>query len=261
MKRPRLFSTNAVVLRSAEFGEADRLLTLYTAALGKVRALAKGVRKIRSRKAGHLEPFTETRVQLAEGRTFLIVTQAEAIHTHHTLRKDLHLLGLAAYIAELADRFIGEGEELPGFYVQISAALKRLETVPDKRLVVRYYEMRLLDAAGFRPELRQCVVCGAVIRPEPQFFSVQQGGVLCPKCGAASPEAVPVSVDALRYLRHFQRSGFAEAARARPSPATHAEMERLMQAFITHILERRLNSTRFIRRVKGLASKPPTKRG
>ena len=254
MKRPRLFTTDAIVLRSSEFGEADRLLTLYTSADGKVRALAKGVRKIRSRKAGHLEPLTEVRVQLAEGRSFYIVTQAEAIRTHHRLRADLHLLALASYIAELADRFTAEGEDLPGFYRQLSAALQRLGTAPDAALVVRYYEMRLLDASGFRPELHHCVACGAVIKPEPQFFGIPQGGVLCPKCGANTAGAVPVSVDALRYLRHLQRSGYAMAARAHPSPAVHAEMERLMQAFITHILERRLNSPRFmneVRRLKG----------
>ena len=106
----------AIVLKHAEFGEADRLVTLYTRERGKLRALAKGVRKVRSRKAGHLEPFTRLSLLLAQGRSLHIVSQAEAIETHAALSENLEALGYASYVAELADKFSREEDVNRGLY-------------------------------------------------------------------------------------------------------------------------------------------------
>ena len=108
----RSFRASAVVLRHADYGEADRLLTLFTREQGKVRAIAKGARKLTSRKAGHIEPFTHVTLQLAKGRDLFIVTQAETVNNFSGLREDLVKTGYAAYIVELIDRFTYE-EETP----------------------------------------------------------------------------------------------------------------------------------------------------
>src|SRR5574341_1725093 len=100
----RSIRVEAVVLRHSDYGEADRLLTLYTRQLGKTRALVKGARKVRSRKAGHLEPFTYVKLQLAKGRDLFIVTQADAIQTYLPVREDLILTGEASYVLELLDQ-------------------------------------------------------------------------------------------------------------------------------------------------------------
>ena len=110
MKEARSFRVEAVVLRHADWGEADRLLTLYTRERGKVRAIAKGARKIRSRKAGHLEPFTRVTLQLAKGRDLLIVTQADTLDAYLPLGADLVKTGYASYAVELLDRFTYEDE-------------------------------------------------------------------------------------------------------------------------------------------------------
>ncbi len=251
-ERPRRVTTEAIVLRRAELGEADRLLTLYTRDLGKVKALAKGVRKPTSRKAGHLDQLTHTRVLLAQGRTFAIVAQAEAVHTYPRLREDLERFALASYCAELIDRFIYEGESQPGVFHLLRTTLSRLDEHPRPWLAVRYFEVRLLDHLGFRPQLFRCVACGQTIRPEPQFFSATQGGILCPRCGSGVRDARPVSVEALKYLRHFQRSDFANAEKARPRANIQQEIEALMQTYLTHLLERPVNAARFLRRLPGL---------
>ena len=252
MGRPRTFTVDAVILRHADFGEADRLLVLYARGRGKLRALAKGVRRIRSRKAGHVEPFTATRLLLAEGRDLAVVTQAEALETFPHLRSDLTRATYAAYVAELADKFTYEGEDHPGLYRLLVNTLRRLESFPDPDLVVRYYELRLLDLAGFRPEVQRCVRCGEPLRPEAQFFSPAEGGVVCPRCGAARHDLTAINVDALRYLRHFQRSSFREAARAHPSEAVHREMETLLHGYLTYVLERRLNAPAFLHHLRRL---------
>ncbi len=237
-------------MRHADWGEADRLLTLYTREAGKVRALAKGVRKVRSRKAGHLEPFTHVRLLLASGRDLLIVTQADTLDAHLPLRADLERTGYAAYVVELLDRFVYEEGEHPSLFRLLTQTLTRLDSEPDVWPAVRYYEMRLLDDLGFRPQLFNCANCEATILPQDQFFSPAQGGVLCPRCGAGLPGVRAVEVETLKYLRHFQRSSYPLARRAHPAPDTRQAVEELMQLYLTYLLERGLNSPQFIRRVK-----------
>ncbi len=247
----RSIRVQAIVLRHADWGEADRLVTLYTCEQGKLRAVAKGARKITSRKAGHLEPFTQVKLQLARGRDLFIVTQAETVEAYLPLRESLVLTGYGSYVVELLDRFVYEEEGAnPNLFRLLADTLARLADNQDPWLSVRYYEMRLLDHLGFRPQLFACANCGRVIEPEGQFFSFSLGGVICPRCGQGLPNLRPISVETLKYLRHFQRSSYGEAARARPSLEARTEAESLMQGYFTYLLERELNSPGFLKRVK-----------
>ncbi len=248
--KPRSQRVEGIVLRHREWGEADRLLTIYTRELGKVQAIAKGVRKPRSRKAGHLEPFTRAGLLLASGRSFYILTQAEAIAPHIALRGDLVLLGYASYIVELLDRFTFDEEENQALFRLIRNSLTRLDRGDAPEIVVHYYEIRLLDHIGFRPQLFNCASCEQEIQPEDQFFSAAQGGVLCPKCGGTVSEARPISMPALKYLRHFQRSSYQDATRAQIEQPIVAEIESLMNYYLTYLLERGLNTPAFLRRVR-----------
>jgi DNA repair protein RecO (recombination protein O) len=248
---PRSFRVEAVVLRHSDYGEADRILTLYTRERGKLRAIAKGARKIASRKAGHLEPFTRVALQLAKGRDLLIVTQAETVDVYQSLRDDLVRTGYAAYVIELLDRFVPDEEAAtPSLYRLLTETLSRLAAQGDGWLAVRYYEMRLLDFLGFRPKLFECANCDEEIQAEAQYFSAMMGGAICPRCGQGLQSLWPISVEALKYLRHFQRSGYTEAARARPDAETQKEIETVMQGYFTYLLERELNTPGFIKRVK-----------
>ncbi len=251
MREPRSFRVEAVVLRHADWGEADRLLTLYTRERGKVRALAKGARRIRSRKAGHLEPVTRVALQLAKGRDLLIVTQADTLDAYLPLTLDLVKTGYASYAVELLDRFTYEDEsENYPIYVLLTEILGRIAAEPDPWLALRYYEVRLLDYLGYRPHLFECAGCGKEIQPVDQYFSPASGGVLCPECGARLRGAWKISMETLKHLRHFQRSSYAEARRAHPSTEVQSELETLMQKYLTFLLERGLNSPAFIKKIK-----------
>jgi len=218
-----------------------------------VQAVAKGVSKPRSRKAGHLEPFTRVELQLAHVGELLIVTQAEAKDTYQRLREDLVRVRYASDIKDLLERFTNEEGENIGLYRLLSETLSRINKETDPAFAVRYYEIRLLDLVGFRPQLVHCVNCGEEIRAEDQFFSFEKGGVICPKCGAKEAGVRPVSMPALRILRHFQRSNYAEAQRARLSSAVDRELENLMGNYLTYLLERGLNTPAFLRRVRRTA--------
>ncbi|MEW6180279.1 MAG: DNA repair protein RecO [Chloroflexota bacterium] len=246
----RTLRVEAIVLRHSDWGEADRVLTLYTREEGKLRAIAKGVRRLRSRKAGHLEPFTRVKLMLAHGRDLWIVTQAETIHAYLALRDDLERIAHASYVVELLDRFTYEEGGNRALFDLLAITLQRLDEGHSPFSVLRYYELRLLDLLGFRPQLFTCVACGEVIQPQDQFFSPLLGGVLCPRCGVQDSSARPISVNALRFLRHFQRSTYAEAVRAVIPPPVQQEMETRMQDYLTYYLERGLNTPGFLRAVR-----------
>ncbi len=250
MKSPRSFNVEAIVLRHRDWGEADRLLSLYTKQRGKIRAVAKGARKPRSRKAGHLQPFTHISIQLARSKGPYIITQVETINAYLPLREDLNLTGNASYLLELLDRFTYDEEEInPSIFSLLANSLSRLAQGHDVWLVIRYYEMRLLDYLGFRPQLFHCANCESKIKAENQFFSADQGGILCPQCGVGQASARSVSIDEIKYLRHFQRSSYEDALRANPNAKIRTEVEMLMQFYLTYVLERGLNSPQFLKEI------------
>ena len=256
----RSVRVHAIILRHADWGEADRLVTLYTREQGKLRTVAKGARKVTSRKAGHLEPFTHVKLQLARGRSLFIVTQADTIDAFIPLRETLEMTGTASYVVELLDRFVYEDEgPNPTLFRLLAETLKRLSDGEDPWLAVRYYEMRLLDFLGFRPQLFECANCGREIKAEDQFFSFSLGGVICPRCGRGLPNLTSISMDALKYLRHFQRSSYAESKRAQPTSDVQTEVETLMQGYFTYLLERELNSPGFLRAVRSSGASPNSK--
>ena len=248
--RERSFRVEAIVLRHINWGEADRILTLFSLEMGKLRALAKGVRKPRSRKAGHLEPFTRVSLQLARARDLPIITQAETLEAYIPLREDLLMPTYAAYVVELLDRFTYEEGENRGLYRLMANTLSRLSAGHNPDLVIHFYELRLLDLVGFRPHLFHCANCGREIQAQDQFFSPEHGGVLCPDCGRGILGVRPVSMNALKYMRHFQRSSYAEAFKAVIPAPIYREIENLMQDYITYYLERNLNTPSFLRRAR-----------
>lgn len=253
---PRSFRADAIVLRHADTGEADRLITFFTREHGKLRAVVKGARRIKSRKAGHLEPFTHVTLQLARSGGWPIITQVETIDAHFGLRESLEHTGSASYVVELVDRFSYEdnSENLPVFRL-LAETLARLDSQQDPWVIVRFFEMRLLDFLGFRPQLFNCSNCEKEIKPENQFFSPTQGGVICPSCGQGLPGLWRISMETLKYLRHFQRSKFNVAAQADPVEDIRAEVEKLMQAHFTYLLERSLNTPTFMQRMKSDSKK------
>lgn len=249
------FQTRAVILKHVDYGEIDRLITLYTREKGLVRAVAKGVRKITSRKAGHLEPFGEVTLQMARGHDLSLITQAETIHAFPELSSDLTKAAAAAYVAELTLRFFSEGSESePQVFDLLVSTLAQIATGASGWMATRCYELALLEVSGFRPQLFDCAICGAPIQPEDQFFSFASGGAVCPRCAGSAPDRRPVSMTALKYLRHAQRTDFETAIHARVPEAACAEIEGLMHDFLAHLLERKLNTPEFIELVRPPAS-------
>ncbi len=249
MRQERLYRTEAIVLRERDYAEADRILTLLTPN-GKLTAIARGIRRAISRKAGQLILFARAQLLLARGRELDTITQAESLETYEGLRQDLVRFGYACYVGELVERLAQEEEENRPLYDLVNETLRHIAEGRDPRLWTRYFELRLLSLGGYRPELFTCVGCGRALAPETNFFSLEQGGLLCPTCGAANPRAKAVSVNAQKVLRYLQTHDEAEVAVLSLTPATHAEVEGLLQAYLEYTLERELRSATFLERLR-----------
>ncbi len=248
--RERLYRTEGIVLKRSDFGEADRLLVLFTPGFGKLRALAKGVRKVPSRKAGHVEPFMRTQFLVARGRNLDIVTQAEALDTNLGVRADLVRASYAYYFVELVDAFSEEGEENEALYRLLAEALRRLAAGDDPVLLARFFELRLLTYVGYRPELQRCVSCGARHEPGTAFFCASDGGVRCARCSEAAPGAAELSLRAFKVLRYLQDQEYAVVAQLTLRPETMREVELVLRQYLTYILERNLKTVQFLDRLQ-----------
>src|SRR6266511_2866157 len=249
--RERVYRTEAVIIRRADFGEADRVLTLITPQ-GKRRVVAKGARKTTSRLAGHIELFTHASLLLAVGRNLDIITQSMILHGFDQLRGDLRRIGAAYYAAELIDRLTEEDDENRPAFELLVTTLAALDTSRNPDLALRFYELHLLGYLGYRPQLYHCAVCQEALTEEANRFSPAGGGALCPRCGPTDRAAIPMSLPAFKLLRFLQAQPLDAIERLNISPAVRAEAEQLLRVYIRRILERDLKSVAFLEEVNSL---------
>jgi len=244
--RDHIYRTRAIILKRREQGEADRVITLFTPEYGKRVVIAKGVRKPTSRKAGHLEPFAHAALMLAKGKTWDIITSARTVTSFRRLREDLDLMAYASYFCELLDAFVQEDDPHSELYDLLLTAFRRLETSPNPVLTGRWYELALLQHAGFAPQLFRCVQCGAKIEPVINYFSNGRGGVLCPQHGEGVRNAHPIPLNALKVLRYIQTQPYNHIISLQISAGTLRQVEKLMGEYLRYLLERRLKTKQFI---------------
>jgi len=252
MPRPHVYKTQAIVLRQRKLGEADKIVTLYTAHGGKVDAVAKGVRRTKSRLAGHLEPLTLGSYLLAEGRELDIVTQAETVDAFPGLRDDLERISRGLYCAELVERLTPDRSEGNPIFRLLHQTLGYLSMEANYELAVRRFELRLLDELGYRPALINCAVCDHRLEPVDNFWSVSAGGAVCPGCADEALYLAPLSLNALKMLRLLARSPFEDAARVRVSGGLSAELESCLTDYVHYVLERDVRSARFVETLRTL---------
>jgi DNA repair protein RecO (recombination protein O) len=248
--RERIYRTEAIVLRRTDFGEADRLLTVFTPERGKLRLVAKGARKPTSRKSGHVELFSRGQFLVAVGRELDIVTQAETLDPFLPLREDLLRTTYAYYVAELADAFTAERDENRPLFDLLKDAFGWLCSADDLPLLARYYELHLLGLAGYQPQLFVCGGCKKKLEPEVNYLNAAEGSVFCPKCGYDRMGMSELSVNALKVMRFLQTRDWEICRLLRLSPASHTEVEGMMSHYITYHLERKLKSVDFLHRLR-----------
>ena len=225
-----LYRDHGIVLRTHKLGEADRIITFMTERHGKVRAVAKGVRKTKSKFGARLEPTSHVALQLYEGRELDIVTQAESIDHFRPIRDDLDRLGRAVTMLETVDQVAMEREPNPALYRMLLGALRSL-AARNTPLVVAGFHWKLLALEGFRPVVETCVLCEE--DEDLVAFDPVEGGLLC----SQHRRGTRVSPAAVELLRQILGGRLAQALDEPASPATH-EVKHLATRMVEHHLER-----------------------
>ncbi len=232
-----LYHDTGVVLRHYKLGESDRIVVILTEAHGKVRAVAKGVRKTKSKFGSRLEPMSHVRLLLYQGRELDIVSQAESVEPLAPLLSSLDRASQAMAVLEAADQLGLEREPNPQLYGMLVGVLRTIATRPGPLVVPAFY-WKLLAAEGLRPQLDECVRCG---EQEPDVvlvaFDLGEGGVLCRSCRSGTA----ITPAALALLRDVLGGRLNDALAAPESPATH-EVGVLATRALEHHIERRLKT-------------------
>jgi DNA repair protein RecO (recombination protein O) len=242
MSEPRDYKTEAIVIKKTKLGEADRILTLYTPHLGKIQAVAKGVRQPKSKMSGHLELLTYSMVSLARGKNLATVTGCQTINGFLDIKNDIELTSYALYMIELVNQFTEEGIEDYPLFSMILDVMGKLSIEKNRELVLRYFEIQLLDNLGYRPQLKQCVSCRMLLKPVINQFCPSAGGMHCPSCSRVGDFSYPLSVNGLKVLRLLQDGNYNTISRLKMPKELALEMERLIRVYIKYLLEKDIKS-------------------
>ena len=234
-----LYKEQGIVLRSVKLGEADKILTILTQGSGKVRAVAKGVRRTMSKFGGRLEPLTHVSLLLYRGRNLDTVTQCEILHPFRAVRGNFEIIAAAETMAEAVDKVAEEHERNVRLFLLLLDGLRSLETRPrDPAAVAESFLLKLLSLSGFHPSLSACAACGL---PGPhEWFAASQGGVVCRGC--ADNDAARMSQPAVRWLDGLARADLRGAGEMIPEPRVRREGRAMLYGYAEYHLERRMRS-------------------
>lgn len=230
-----LRSLQGIVLRSTDYGEGDKIISLFTPELGKVSLMARGAKKVKSRHAAVTQLFTYGDfVFFKAGSQMGSLSNGEIIEAHHALREDLHKSAYAAYLAEMTDRMLGDEEGSAFLFEQLKAGLAAIEADKDMQIVVHLYEMKMFELAGYLPVTNCCVSCGA--ESELYFFSPMLGGCLCSRCRFKDTTAIAIGEGALKLLKLFPRMDMRRLGAVQVKEETKTQLKQCMRAYMdTHV--------------------------
>ncbi len=243
---PRLYRDEGVVLRTIKLGEADRIVTLFTRGHGKVRAVAKGIRKTKSRFGARLEPFTRVQLMVHKGRNLDTITSADILTSFHEVRDDYRRLMAAAALVELVEKITPDQERAFSTYALLLAGLQAL--AEDKgETVVPAFLVKLLSLAGYHPQLSRCSGCGRVVSRDGDEaleqtwgFSPAVGGAVCAACWSADDHGLAMPVFRIELISRLFASDFGETA----DEGETVEVTQALRHYAEYHLERPLRTLR-----------------
>lgn len=232
-------NVSAIILSRKNIGEADRLLSAFSKEEGKLKIIARGARKIKSKMACHVEPFSIGKYYLVKGKTFDILAGAESIFSGEVLTKDIELYKEASYISELVDLLVEE-EKVEPLYNLLSEVLVTLpEAKEEKReLLVRYFEYNLLASLGYEPNFRECRKCHKRLAQENHYYGDFEG-VCCGDCGGGRYK---IDLNTLKLLRQMDKMTAKEIVRIKNGEAVNGSLKDVINPFLCDILPRRLKT-------------------
>ena len=251
-KVARFYKTEGIVLRSIATLESDRLITLLSPDLGKLRIMARGARKVNSKLGGHLDVLNRVIINISEGRTFYLATGVQALETFGSIKKDLDQMATAMYLSELTDKLTPEGQANSTIYSLLVKAFRHINENGLNPIIALYTELHLLGESGYLPELNQCVQCEREILTNPYGYSPGSAGVICSHCFSSQVSYFPLTQNGLKVLRFLASNSFSEACRLRINVSLEKELQNLIGSSIQYILEHELGTASFLEHLKAL---------
>jgi DNA repair protein RecO (recombination protein O) len=251
-KVARFYKTEGIVLRSIATLESDRLITLLSPDLGKLRIMVRGARKVNSRLGGHLDVLNRVIINFSEGRTFYLATGVQTLEAFGFIKKDLDRVATALYLSELTDKLTPEGQAQPDVYPLLLRGFRHLNENGLNPIIARYTELHLLSESGYLPELNHCVQCERELLARPYGYSPGSAGIICNRCFSPQAGHFPLTQNALKVLRFLASNSFSEACRLRIDLSLERELENLIGSSIQYVLDHELGTASFIEHLKAL---------
>lgn len=240
-----LYCSKALVLKTRNLGEADRVLLLLSEEYGKFEAVVKGARRQRSRFIGNTLPFNLLNAMFFTGKNLDQLSQAELIHSFALLREDLIKLAYASFWVELIDEFVPERETVTDIYGFLLAALITLEKTTNPELLNLAFQMRLLNYLGYQPELDSCVSCGTQTLRD-QYFSAKSGGIICGSCRGNYPDADKLEAFEIQFLQQLGNLDIRQLKLLEIPGIDLKNIRKLLRQFIEYRLDHPLKTQVFL---------------
>jgi len=250
-----MYRVEGIVIRGTDYGEGNKIVTLFTPTHGKQGVVVRGAKKPKSRFASLAQPFTYGDFSFFKSGGLGTLSSGEIIESFRELREDLTLAAYAAYAAELCDRAVGEEDAGSYLFHQLKACLEALAQGKDAQIVIRAFEMKIVQAAGYAPLLDACANCG---NPEGPFrLSAAAGGVLCLRCSGRDPDAVPLEGGAWKLLRLFAALDLRRLGNTDVKASTKRRLAQAMRLWMDHHLGVKLKSRHFLDQWERLSGELP----
>lgn len=237
-----------IILRKQDYRESDRLFVIYTDELGKISAVAKGVRKIKSKMAGHLELFSVINLMVAPGKNNYQIAGADREENFLNIKSDLGKTVLGSFCLEAVDIFTKTDHTDIKIYGLLSEILKTFDNGKNKNFLKTYalskfFVLKLLSLLGWTPELYICVKCKKKIAPSGNFFDAGRGGLTCGQCGRGE---LPISTSAIKILRFVLKNDFRKIVALKITRVQIRELAKIIDAFFAMHQDRELKSVMWI---------------
>ncbi|WP_026485613.1 DNA repair protein RecO [Caldanaerobius polysaccharolyticus] len=245
----KFLKTQAVVVKCQDFGEADRLITLLTGPYGLLRAVVKGARKSKSRLAFGTQLLSRGYYDLYRGKTFYTVTQCESVKSFVSVYSDVNKFPYASAVVELVTYVGTEGQPNYPLYRLVVSTLEELDRCKENlESYLIYFVMKAISIAGFMPELGCCVQCKSPVEV-PIYFSIREGGIVCPRCAYNNLEVQKVAPEVIAVLRYVLASNMRNAKNLALDDSVSVQINRLLAEFVSYYFDREFKSLKFIEKV------------
>lgn len=250
MPQARNYQVEAIVIRKIKLGEADRILHLYTPDKGQIAAVAKGVRRPRSRMSGHLELLTHSRIALVRGRNLDTIVGCQTIDGFLSLKSHLYRGSYGLYAAEMVGQFTPQGVGDPALFSLFHDTLHHFCEDENLAKVNQFFELQLLSLEGYRPQLRTCLHCGRQVEGSPGVFMLDAGSIVCPACYHGEPWGYPLSEASLGVLQFIQEHDLASVVQLDLEDTELHQPERMIRSYMEYILGRKLKAAYWVETVQ-----------